>query len=497
VTSRSWIVWVVLFSALAALVAIEIPTLALLLAFAAVVALALFVAPKLAVSSLAVFLLLQSALVNFVGGQATSLGLALQRLDKWMIVAATLRIAVFFGWRDIQVDLRRWVVFVCAFLGAGILSAAFAHVPMATSLLGAFLAAKFSAFLLLALTIKWEDRDAAHIVRAALILGPLLLGVGILFLVLPPEVSRLFIDPSADPSADVQEFLARGGLQSMHGPFVNPGLFGWAMAVVGCYAIAQLATRRSSLGVGGLLSSVLGIVASLRRKPLVALPVAVLSYAFSARTRRQRLGLLALLVVLIGGVGLIGRDRVRTVVENTMTSYLDPYSPTTARSLLYLTGWKIAEEHFPFGAGFGRFGGYVSQIHYSPLYDQYGLSGVYGLSRERPMYLQDTYWPHIVGEAGVLGALVLLAFLFELWRRSIRVASSSLKPHVRALAAGASMVLVEGIVESVATPVFEVSLLAYTIAIPLGITLVLGGQRNERSNLPGTGGLEPSVAESP
>jgi hypothetical protein len=40
------------------------------------------------------------------------------------------------------------------------------------------------------------------------------------------------------------------------------------------------------------------------------------------------------------------------------------------------------------------------------------------------------------------------------------------------------MVLIEGLIESAVAPVFEISLLAYTIAIPLGITLVLGSRRS-------------------
>ncbi len=485
---RLWIVLSAgLFLTLVAIIAIEIPALASLLALASVVALTLFVAPKAAVASLALFLLFQSPLVNLVGGQSTSLGLALQRLDEAMVVAATFRIAVFLGWRDLRADLWRWMRYVGAFLGAGMVSAALAHVPTTTALLGAFLAAKFSAFLLVALTINWDDRDAARVVRGALILGPVLLGSGVLLRILPPELSAVFLDPSTE----VERLLGRGELESMHGLFIHPGLFGWAMAVVGCYAIASLTTRRTLLAEVALVTSAVGIVASLRRKPLVALPVAALGAALGVGNRRQRLGIVALLLALLGGMSLFGRDRVKTVVDDTMTSYLDPYAPTTARSLLYLTGWRIAEDHFPFGVGFGRFGGYVSQIRYSPVYDQYGLSSVYGLTRDTPTYMQDTYWPHIVGEAGVVGALVLAALFIQLWRGSVHVARVSLNPHRRTLAIAASMVLLEGIAESAAAPVFEISLVAYTIAIPLGIVLVLAKQPvDERSGLLDGGSVE-------
>jgi len=105
--------------------------------------------------------------------------------------------------------------------------------------------------------------------------------------------------------------------------------------------------------------------------------------------------------------------------------------------------------------------------------------------------MQDTYWPHIVGEAGVVGALVLAALFIQLWRGSVHVARVSLNPHRRTLAIAASMVLLEGIVESAAAPVFEISLVAYAIAIPLGIVLVLGRRPvDERSGLLGGGSAE-------
>ncbi len=466
---------VLLGSAGIAVLAEHDPALALLLAFAAVIALAVFLAPKVAVSALAIFLLCQSVLVNLAGGQLTALGLALQRLDEALMVAAGLRIAALLRWQRLPVQLGGWIAFVGCFVVLGAISAAQSQVPAATWILGAFLAIKFPVFLLLALTINWNDRDATRVVRGALILGPVFLLTGVLVWLMPPTVARFFLDPGSD----LNDILARGELRSMHGLFIHPGLFGWAMAVVGCYAIALLLRRPSVLNGLGLLSSVIGIVVSLRRKPLVALPLAAIAGVFSAGTRRQRLGIVALLAVLVGGAFTIGRERINTVVEDTMTSYLDPYAPTTARALLYVTGWRIAEDRFPLGAGFGRFGGYVSQLRYSPLYDEYGLSNIYGLSRETPSYMQDTYWPHILAETGLFGALVLLAFFFLLWQRCVHVARKSPNEQTRVIALAASMVLIEGLIESGVAPVFEITLLAYTIAIPLGITLVLGARRSE------------------
>ena len=432
----------ILGSAGIALLAQTEPALALLIAFGAVVSLAIFLAPKVAVSALAAFLLFQSVLVNLAGGQESALGLALQRLDEAVIVAAGLRVVALLRWRSLPVALGGWMGIVGSFVLIGAISAILNGVPPPTWVLGAFLAVKFPVFLLLALTIRWEEQDAARVVRAVLVLGPLFLLSGILLWLMPPSASGLFLDPSSD----MNEILVRGDLQSIHGLFIHPGLFGWAMAVVACYGIARLLTRPSALSALALLSGTTGIVVSLRRKPMIALPLAAIVGVFVVGTKRQRVAIVALLAVLIGGVLMVGRDRVKTVAEDTIMSYLDPYAPTTARALLYVTGWRVAEDHLPLGAGFGRFGGYVSQLHYSPLYDEYGLSNIYGLSRETPTYMQDTYWPHILAETGFLGALMLAAFFFRLGRRCMRVARVSGTDHERVIALGASMVLIEGLI---------------------------------------------------
>ena len=141
------------------------------------------------------------------------------------------------------------------------------------------------------------------------------------------------------------------------------------------------------------------------------------------------------------------------------------------RILLYATGAEIANARFPLGAGFGRFGGYASALDYSPLYDEYGLSSVYGLSPEEPYFLMDTYWPHIAAETGWVGAALLLAFYLLLGERAARVGLRTTDPATRAVAIGACLALLEGLIESAAGSVFEGALPAYALAVPLGIAL--------------------------
>jgi hypothetical protein len=444
------------------------PGLMLLVAFTAVVALGLFLAPKVSIAVIGVYLLLQPALVNLVGGVDIPIGLALQRLHQGFIVAGVLRVGCFVWSDPVASRLRRWLLLSVAFVACGTLSALVAGVPSETMALGAFLALKFQVFLLLALTISWDEQDCQRIVRVALWLGPVLLATGFLLQHLPLAVQTVFMSAGAEDEG----FYQRGDLSSMQGILGHPGAFGWAMAVVGCYAVASLLTAPRSLGVVSLGSGILGIAGSLRRKPLVALPIAVVFALVRFSRGGVRWRTVVILALVGAGVGGLAVGRLRATYEDTVAGYIDPSAPTAPRTLLYLTGLQIGADRFPLGAGFGRFGGYASRIHYSPIYDQYGLSGVFGLSPEDPIYLMDTYWPHILGETGWIGVATLVCFFGMLLTRTARVGMGSRLIGSRTLAIGAGMVLVEALVESIAGPVFEGALFAFVIAVPLGITLV-------------------------
>jgi len=117
---------------------------------------------------------------------------------------------------------------------------------------------------------------------------------------------------------------------------------------------------------------------------------------------------------------------------------------------------------------------------------------VYGLSRDFPNYMSDTYWPHIVGEAGVLGALVLVSFMLRIWSKCVRAARQSVTEPVQVLAIAAALILIEALVESSVAPIFDSALQAYTIAMPLGITLVLGSRVGRATALAPLAALTPS-----
>jgi len=444
---------------------------ALLGILALVLAVGLFTAPALSMGVLAGFLLLQQFLTNLVGGPATDIGRVIHQLDKYVLVAGVVRVGLALATSRRGDPIRRWSAWTALFCGIGLLSGMLHGVPLRTLLLGAFLALKFPLLVLLGLAIPWEPADAERLVRWAVRLGPVLLASGIILLVAPDSVRALFTDPSAAE----EDFFRRGGVQSMQGIFTHPGNFGWAMSLVACYGFACLVQRRKGLGGMAVVTGAVGILWSLRRKPLIALPIAMVSSVVTLRTRRQRVAVVGTLAA-IGLVGwAVGREQLAIVGRATAAEYLDPDTESNLpRVLLYGVGWQIASSGFPLGAGFGRFGSYTSVLDYSPLYDQYGLSTVYGFTPDDPRYATDAYWPSVVAETGVLGAAVLLAMILALWlalRRAARL--SALPDPSRLLAQAASLGLVELLVESVAGPLFATSLAAFAVGVPIGISLRL------------------------
>lgn len=91
--------------------------------------------------------------------------------------------------------------------------------------------------------------------------------------------------------------------------------------------------------------------------------------------------------------------------------YLD--DTDSPRSVLTMTGLKIYSRFFPVGSGFGTFGSYISGVNYSPLYNEYRISSIWGLEKGNSFFISDTFWPMIMGQFGFLGLLVFCIILLN------------------------------------------------------------------------------------
>lgn len=86
-----------------------------------------------------------------------------------------------------------------------------------------------------------------------------------------------------------------------------------------------------------------------------------------------------------------------------------------ARSLLTITGFKIAADYFPFGLGWGSFASYYSGVNYSTAYYLYGLNTHGEIGENTKAFLMDTYWPSVLGETGWIGCILIVFILVILF----------------------------------------------------------------------------------
>ena len=115
---------------------------------------------------------------------------------------------------------------------------------------------------------------------------------------------------------------------------------------------------------------------------------------------------------------LYGCALVAVVVFFTMEKLnmyvFDADPDSMARTALYVKAPEILMDYFPFGSGLGSYAVWFSGEYYSPVYDMYNMSNIFGLSREFHNWIADTFFPSLaqIGFAGVI-------IFFFFWKRRI------------------------------------------------------------------------------
>lgn len=97
-------------------------------------------------------------------------------------------------------------------------------------------------------------------------------------------------------------------------------------------------------------------------------------------------------------------------------------SGSTPRLRFLKAGVELFKTYFPFGSGFATFGSGAAAKYYSPLYYQFEFNNFYGMSPEEPLFLNDTFWPMIIGQLGFIGIILFVfllgSFLITIYKKS-------------------------------------------------------------------------------
>jgi hypothetical protein len=416
----------------------------------------------------------------------------------------------------------------------GILSSLVHAVPAGIWLVSLLLMVKIVAFLHVVLWHEYKEADVRQFVGAAAAVAIVVLALGAVELVDGPAFRSAFNLPTISNP--------RGQLPGIKSVFYHPVLFSWFCSFVALFMFAfHTVYRRWPLLVGALVFSA-GSFLSGRRRGIAGLLAALLGGAIADRqgklslpTRVRRwmpaatvvLGLSVLflpsLIQLIEltldaprpaataapGASPIARPPTPTAgmqptpqPSPTSDATPRPGAPTNpgqvrtqdARLALYLTSIDVARDRFPLGAGLGRYGSPLSRAPYSPVYSEYGLNYVYGLGWEHSDYITDTFWPQILGEAGVfaLGAYVVFvaALAVSLWRATLQLTT----PYLYAFALATWMVFLHALIETLASSMFHSPPRIYLLFGCVGVVIALA--RSARAQTDESGGAVTQVRES-
>ena len=84
-----------------------------------------------------------------------------------------------------------------------------------------------------------------------------------------------------------------------------------------------------------------------------------------------------------------------------------------SRAIILVKSYKIGNDFFPFGTGFGTYSSFFSGKYYSWVYELYGIDHVYGISKTYWGFIADQFWPMVLGQFGYFGLLAFISVIYN------------------------------------------------------------------------------------
>jgi len=184
--------------------------------------------------------------------------------------------------------------------------------------------------------------------------------------------------------------------------FVSNNHSGFGITIIACLLIFASSSINKSkfllysiISLISLLLTTKGVIYSFITFGIV---IYVVSKRGSLKTRD--------FVILIISLLLVSSFQIKTY-------FMDNNS---ARMVLLVSSFNIANSYYPLGSGFATFGGQQAKINYSPLYYKYGLNNVYGLSEKNGDFLNDDYIAMILAQTGYFGLLLYFIIIYRIFQ---------------------------------------------------------------------------------
>ncbi len=203
---------------------------------------------------------------------------------------------------------------------------------------------------------------------------------------------------------DILTYDIRYGIKSYKFLYNNPGGLAIMMLVTLIFLLADKEFNNTKGNGIFIIFSLIIIILTLRAISLATFVSFIgLYYIFIIKKKKiNMIYMLAGVVVII----VVGFSQIKTYLFND----------ETPRAQLLKYGIVTANDYFPFGAGFATYGSDVAADEYSYLYEKYGFNNRYGLSQKQRYFLNDNFWPMILGELGYIGLIIYCLMIYDMYK---------------------------------------------------------------------------------
>lgn len=274
------------------------------------------------------------------------------------------------------------------------------------------------------------------------------------------QVRQMMVSISRFGSLILFLFFILDRITNLYGGQIRYGIrsaklfYSHATYLAGClvFLLASLMLFNQRLNGFYIVMDLIMLVMTLRSKAIVGAIIFVIIYIFLVRWGKT----INIWQIMVLGVGTIG------LAKNSIYYYYIRLAGSSARSVMMQTSFKILKDYFPIGTGFGTYASHSAAENYSLVYTKYGFENIWELSSKNPSaFLDDTFWPIIIGQNGFIGTMAYLIILIYIIKKCL-----SLKKRNKYYYATAVFIILYLLISSSAEPTFNNS-----IAIPLAFCL--------------------------
>lgn len=261
--------------------------------------------------------------------------------------------------------------------------------------------------------------------------------------------------------------------------FDHPGKYGWFMLFVAVLYLAKFNAYSNKKDLIKFIIFALSSILSLRTKVIISVIIVLMYQALflTERTKAYFKKIIAICIVLIALMFAF-----RDILINTYKLYFTTENGVSARMAMNMNSLKIAQDYFPLGVGFGKYGSWIARDNYSEYYYKYDMDKIYGIRPNDPKFATDTFWPSIIGETGILGTIIYIALLIIIYRYLLLYRKKIGKDDkkINFVLIWGILTLIQTLCESFGEPSFTSAPQYFFVALIIGIGFMLSEKNNEK-----------------